>query len=107
MKINGKLACYVPVVGGIGIAVAGESGYNKTDLGQNMPWNVSEKKAKELNQAQGIDPLLVEALHAGSMFGWNVKGALYKGQRLDKPVLTVKNLGKVGEGVRALEISFQ
>lgn len=79
MKMNGREAVFVALSSGIGIAVAGESGYYPVDLGGPISYDKAVLLADQKNKALGIDPELVEAIHAGSMFGWHVPGARYKG----------------------------
>lgn len=79
MKYNGREAVFVPTSSGIGIAVAGESGYYPVDLGGPIRYDKAVALAEEKNKALGIDPELVEAIHVGSMMGWHVPAARYKG----------------------------
>lgn len=78
-KINGKLAVAVPTTEGIGWAVAGERGYYPSEL-KCERWDKAQELADRLNK--DIDPALVEAIHVGSMFGFHVPGAKYKGMIL-------------------------
>jgi len=80
MRIQGREAVFVPTASGIGIAVCGESGYHPLDLGGPIPYDKAVDLADRKNKEAHIDPELVEAIHVGSMFGWHVPGAMYKGE---------------------------
>jgi hypothetical protein len=78
MKINENLPAYCyavhPIDEDVIRIVAGEKGYfpcHYQSHGDQSPQNVAD----DLNAGRGISKAQVEAMIAGSMFGWGVPGA--------------------------------
>jgi len=72
---NGKEACYVGTISGVGIVVDGEKGYYPTNKGAGQPLEACQKLADKLNKEDGVDPGVAEDLQNGSMFGFHTPAA--------------------------------
>ena len=70
--------CYVNTyTQGIGIVKKGEDGFYKTDLAETngVSGKEADKLVDELNDRLGVTKAQAQAMHIGSMFGWDVPGA--------------------------------
>ncbi|VVB53346.1 Uncharacterised protein [uncultured archaeon] len=76
-KINGKHACYVALHNGIGLVVEGEQGYHPVCEGYSGPNTMKAYQdwVDERNKNLGVSEEDANALHIGSMMGWDVPGA--------------------------------